>query len=142
MEPISQMTPIPSRMTPIQSCVTPMSSRRTPVPSRVTPVSTISRRTTTPAGSIRKYASYRSPAREVPYHQSQVNESFDGEDVEVESGDFDDLIFALQSGNHYSTPMNGDILNTQNNNENEPSDINQADEQYAIRRIRIGDTHL
>ena len=141
MEPISRLTPIPSRMTPIQSRATPTSSKRIPVPSRVTPVSTVSRRTTTPSGSVRKYASYHSPTSETTYRQSQVNECFEGEDVGVESGDFDDLIFALQSGNHYSTPIN-DILNPENNNENEPLDINQADEQYAIRRIRIGDTHL
>ncbi|XP_057301693.1 adhesion G-protein coupled receptor V1-like isoform X2 [Hydractinia symbiolongicarpus] len=75
---------------------------------------------------------FNTPASQRRYGNN--NDSFEDED----SADFDDLIFALKSGSGYTPSVNED------NNE-EPVDLppgSSSSEQYTVRRIKIGDTHL
>ncbi|XP_022803568.1 G-protein coupled receptor 98-like [Stylophora pistillata] len=60
----------------------------------------------------------------------RVNEMYEDDD---DTQDFDDLIFALKTGGHFEPTLD----------EEKDLDLgDQGDEQYAMRRISIADTHL
>ena len=63
------------------------------------------------------------------------NESYE-DNGDIESGDFDDLIFALKSGPSVNEEINED------RDDHDLPPTSSASEQYAIRRIKMGDTHL
>ena len=67
------------------------------------------------------------------YGRGQINESYD-----IESDEFDDLIFALKTGGRL-TPVGPE---EQELEEKQPSPRPVSTDQPQIRRIKIADTHL
>ena len=119
-------------------------------------------RNSTPLSKVKMNHLYTTPQKystpqKIPRNSGRLNESYNEDDViipsndyeDVETADYDDLIFALKTGAGYSPSIPDDPDDEDRNPVIEPdpelddeAPPSSSTEHYAMRRIKIGDTHL